>query len=149
MTSSDVEPAEESAANVPHDTRASTLQKVLVFTGIVLGLGVLTAGVAFMVAGRPGIEVAAWATGLCLPPGWLVFLVEPYYRHPREAVYGSLLVSMVRLGCVMAGVLALKAWRPDLPKWVFAACLAVLYMGSLLVETREVLQGLSLRKPRA
>lgn len=123
--------------------------KVLSFTAIILGMGGLTAGVAYLVAGPPGVEAAVWSTVFCLPPGWLVFLIEPYYRHSRQAVYGSLVVSMVRLGCVLAGVLAMKAWRPDMPKWVFAGCLAVLYLGSLLVETWGVLRSLPMRPPRS
>lgn len=149
MTSPGVSSVELSAAEAGRGQRKSAAVRVLVFTVVVLGLGLLSAGVAYLVSGMPGIEAATWATAFCLPPGWLVFLIEPYYRHSRQAVYGSLVISMVRLGCVMAGVLAIKAWRPDLPKWVFAGCLAVLYLGSLLVETWEVMRSLPLRPPRS
>jgi|GEM_PF-3167323 len=149
MTSSGVDNAASASSVVGLGKRKSVAVRVLAFTALMLGLGLLSAGVAYLVSGGPGVEVAVWATVLCLPPGWLVFLAEPYYRHSRQAVYGSLVISMVRLGCVLAGVLALKAWRPDLPKWVFAGCLAVLYLGSLLVETWEVMRGLPLRAPRS
>ncbi|OYW23911.1 MAG: hypothetical protein B7Z55_03065 [Planctomycetales bacterium 12-60-4] len=126
----------------------SVAVRVAVFTAVIGLLGGLCAGVCYAISGVNGIEAAAWATALCLPPGWLVFLVEPLYRLPRQAIYGALVTSMVRLGVVTAGVLVIVKLRPDVPRIPFIGCLAVLYLSSLAIETRMLMRGLPMRAAR-
>lgn len=105
------------------------------FTAAMLVLAGVCAAVSAGISGRAGGEAAAWAALFCIPPGWLVFLAEPMYRHPRDAVYGALIGSFVRLGLASAGLVLLVKNRPDLPRWVLAGSLVVLYLGGLLIET--------------
>lgn len=127
----------------------SVASRLAGLTLVMLVLGVVSGAVSYGLSGRSGLEVAAWATGLCLIPGWLVFLAEPLYRLPGQAIYGSLLGSIVRLAVVAGGVLLLVDARPDLPRNVLIGCLAVLYLGGLAFETIVLMQGLDLRKPRS
>lgn len=127
----------------------SVASRLAGLTLVMLLLGVVSGAVSYGLSGRSGLEVAAWATGLCLVPGWLVFLAEPLYRLPGQAIYGSLLGSIVRLAVVAGGVLLLVNARPDLPRNVLIGCLAVLYLGGLAFETIVLMQGLDLRKPRS
>ncbi len=71
------------------------------------------------------------------------------YRLTRDAVYGALLGSFVRLGGVTAGALLVVIYRPEIPRLVLAGCLGVLYMGSLLFETVGQLRRLPLTPPVA
>jgi hypothetical protein len=130
-----------SEAVVKHSPVAS----VALLTVSVLVLGAVCALVAFGLAGWPGVEAAFWSTLFCLVPGWLVLLAESLYRLPRDAVYGALLGSFVRLGGVTAGALLVVVYRPEIPRLVLAGCLGVLYLGSLLIETVGQLRRLPLR----
>lgn len=130
-------------------SQMSVAVRVAGFTAVMLLLGGVCAGVCYAIAGVNGLEAAAWATAFCLPPGWLVFLLEPLYRLPRHAVYGSLISSMVRLGVVTAGVLMVVKLRTEVPQIPFIGCLAVQYFGSLAIETVVLLRGLPMRPPHA
>ncbi len=119
------------------------------FTGVMVGLGLVSGGICYGLVGESGVEAAIWATAICLPPGWLVFLMEPLYRLPRQAVYGALVGSMIRLGLVTAGVLLVIRFRPEVSRPAFIGCLAVQYLGGLALETLMVMRGLPLRPQRS
>lgn len=129
--------------------KPSLALRALGFTLVILVLSGLCAGVSYSLAGRRGLEAALWATALCLPPGWLVFLFEPLYRLPRQAIYGSLLGSMIRLGFVFGGVLLVLKFQPQVPRGAFVGSLAVQYLGGLALETLLLMRGLGLRPPRS
>uniref|UniRef100_A0A7C2JW31 Uncharacterized protein n=1 Tax=Schlesneria paludicola TaxID=360056 RepID=A0A7C2JW31_9PLAN len=123
--------------------------RLLCFTALVGGLGLACGVVSYLAAGWLGAECAVWATALCLPPGWLVFSLEPLYRSPRNALYGSLVGTGVRMAVVAGGALLAVTVRPELPKIPLIACLAVLYLGALTFETLVLLRGLPLRPAKA
>jgi len=123
------------------------LLRLTLFTAGLLVLGVISAGVGAVAVGAAGVEVAAWATGLCLIPGWVVFLLEPLYRLPRFALAGALLGAGFRLGVTAGGALALISLRPELPRTAFLVCLFVQYMTALTFETVMLMRTLNLRAP--
>jgi hypothetical protein len=123
--------------------------RLLCFTALVGGLGLACGLVGWLAYGWLGVECAIWATALCLPPGWLVFSLEPLYRSPRNALYGSLLGTGVRMAVVMGGALSAVTLRPELPRTPLIICLAVVYLGALAFETLVLLRSLPLRPARA
>jgi hypothetical protein len=131
------------------DTRHSVLYRIAMLTGVLGLIAGLSALVMIPIGGSLGAETVGWTLLLCLPPGWLVFLAEPLYRLPHQAVYGSLFGSLVRIGWAMLGVLLVLHFRPEIPRIPFIACLAVQYLGGLALETWWVYRSLPLRQARA
>ncbi len=123
------------------------LLRLAAFTAGLLVLGGVSAAICAVAVGRTGVEAAAWATGLCLIPGWVVFLLEPLYRLPRYVLAGALLGAGFRLGIIAGGALGLIALRPELPRTAFLACLFVQYMAALTFETVMLMKTLNLRAP--
>lgn len=121
--------------------------RLALFTTGLLVLGVVTALVCAGMVGSIGLETSAWATGMCLLPGWVVFLCEPLYRLPRFALMGALLGAGFRLGVTAGGAVLLLSSRPDIPQNAFLACLFVQYMASLTFETVMLMRTLDLRAP--
>lgn len=121
--------------------------RLALFTAGLLVLGAVSAGVCAVAVGSAGVEAAAWATGLCLIPGWVVFLCEPLYRLPRYALAGALLGAGLRLGIIAGGAVALVSLRSDLPRTAFLVCLFVQYMAALTFETVMLMRALNLRAP--
>ncbi len=123
------------------------LLRLAAFTAGLLVLGGVSAAICAVAVGPAGVEAAAWATGLCLIPGWVVFLCEPLYRLPRFALAGALIGAGFRLGVTLGGAVALIAFRPELPRTAFLACLFVQYMAALTFETVMLMKTLNLRAP--
>ena len=121
--------------------------RLTLFTTGLLVLGVVTALVCAAMVGPVGLETAAWATGMCLLPGWVVFLCEPLYRLPRFALAGALLGAGFRLGVTAGGAVLLLSSRTDIPRNAFLACLFVQYMAALTFETVMLMRTLNLRAP--
>jgi hypothetical protein len=119
--------------------------RLLAFTAIVSGLGLACGVVGYAMNGRLGVECAVWATALCLPPGWLVFLAEPLYRSPRQALNGTLIGTFARMGVVAGGAMIAITVRPELPRLPLILSLGVVYLGALTFETLMLLRGLPLR----
>ena len=122
--------------------------RLLGFTAVVAGLGLACGVIGYALNGWLGVECAVWATALCLPPGWLVFSLEPLYRSPRHALNGTLIGTLVRMGVVLGGVMLAEVLQPELPKLPLIISLGVVYLGSLTFETLVLLKGLPLRAPR-
>lgn len=93
--------------------------------------------------------MAAWATGLCLLPGWVVFLCEPLYRLPRYMLAGALIGAGFRLAVTAGGALGLMVLQPELPRTAFLVCLFIQYMTALTFETVMLMRMLDLRPPRS
>ncbi len=123
------------------------LLRLAAFTAGLLVLGAVSAGICAVTIGSLGVEAAAWATGLCLIPGWVVFLCEPLYRLPRYALAGALIGAGFRLGVTLGGAMGLITLRPELPRTAFLACLFVQYMAALTFETVMLMKTLNLRAP--
>lgn len=140
-------PKTESPFDHPMTFLSPLLLRMAAFTAGLLVLGAVSAAVCSVAVGPLGVEAAAWATGLCLVPGWVVFLCEPLYRLPRYALAGALLGAGLRLGVIAGGALALVSLRPDLPRTAFLASLFVQYMAALTFETVMLMRTLKLRAP--
>lgn len=125
----------------------SLLLRLALFTGGLLVLGGVSAAICAVTVGPVGVEAAAWATGLCLIPGWVVFLCEPLYRVPRFALAGALIGAGFRLGVTLGGAVGLIALRPELPRTAFLVCLFIQYMAALTFETVVLMKTLNLRAP--
>lgn len=123
--------------------------RVFCFTAVVGGLGLACGLFGYGLSGWLGVECAVWATALCLPPGWLVFLVEPLYRSPRQALNGTLIGTFARMGVVAGGVMLLVNLRPDLPRLPLIVSMGVVYLGALTFETLVLVRGMSLRPAKA
>ncbi|HUQ70276.1 MAG TPA: hypothetical protein VM165_12165 [Planctomycetaceae bacterium] len=123
--------------------------RLFCFTALVGGLGLACGAVGYAMSGWLGVECAVWAAALCLPPGWLVFSLEPLYRSPRTALNGTLIGTLVRMGVVLGGVMLAEVVRPELPKLPLMISLGVVYLGALTFETLMLLRNLSLRPARA
>lgn len=108
-------------------------------------LALVVAMSGYGLAGRGGLEAALWAIGFCLTPGWLVFLIELLYGLPRDAVYGVLVGSFVRLAVALAGTLAVIYGRPGISRGTLLASLAVMYLSGLLLETIDQMRRFPLR----
>jgi hypothetical protein len=119
--------------------------RLLAFTALVGGLGLACGGIGYALNGWLGVECAIWATALCLPPGWLVFSLEPLYRSPRQALNGTLVGTFVRMGIVAGGAMLATTVRPELPRVPLIVSLGVVYLGALTFETGMLLRGMSLR----
>jgi hypothetical protein len=122
--------------------------RLLCFTALVGGLGLACGLVGYALNGALGAECAVWATALCLPPGWLVFSLEPLYRSPRQALNATLIGTFVRMGLVAGGAMLAVTVRPELPRWPLIASMGVVYLGALTFETLVLLRGLNLRPAR-
>jgi hypothetical protein len=150
MRESDESPVTSAVpAPVSPVTHRSMPYRIVMLTVVLGVLAGLSAAVMLPIWGSRGAETVGWTLLLCLPPGWLVFLAEPLYRLPHQAVYGSLFGSLVRIGWAMLGVLLVLHFRPEIPRIPFIACLAVQYLGGLALETWWVYRALPLRQPRA
>ncbi|MDZ4684046.1 MAG: hypothetical protein SH850_03090 [Planctomycetaceae bacterium] len=123
--------------------------RLFCFTALVGGLGLACGAVGYALSGWLGVECALWAAALCLPPGWLVFSLEPLYRSPRNALYGSLIGTGVRMAVVAGGAMLAVTVRPELPKLPLIISLGVLYLGALTFETLVLLRNMNLRPARA
>jgi hypothetical protein len=92
-------------------------------------------GPAYMLSGVLGLEGASYAAVLCLIPGWLVFSVVDRYFVAHAQVAGVLVGTVLRMLFVLAGLVAVKAIRPELGFREFIVWILVFYMATLLTET--------------
>lgn len=112
-----------------------------VLTAVTAALWALLAGPAWLLGGIDGIEGLSYAAGLCLVPGWVVFLLIALYGTAgTQAAMVALGGTALRLVFVLVGVLAIRAVRPHLGFWDFIVWLLVFYMATLFVETLLVVR---------
>ena len=95
--------------------------------------------------GTAGVEGLLAAAAICLAPGCIVLLIPVLMQ--RSSVVGlaalaALAAGLLRMLFVLAGLLAVMTLRPDIPPMVFGACVVVLYLVSLCIETWLVVRSL-------
>ncbi len=108
-------------------------------TAILAATLVLLFAPAYALYGNSGIESAVWAIGLCLAVGWVILLVSQRLATAGK-VLAALLVGMgLRMVLVLAAALAICYSRPDILESGFLWWLAVAYLVTLIIETRQLL----------
>lgn len=112
---------------------------------LVLSIVAVTLLLLFPVSSRfgtAGVEGLLAAAAICLAPGCIVLLIPALM--PRSSVVGvaALAAGLLRMLFVLAGLLAVMTLRPDIPPMLFGACVVVLYLVSLCIETWLVVRSL-------
>jgi hypothetical protein len=113
------------------------------FTALMVVLGALAAWVGWLAADALGAEGAAWAVGLCLLPGWIVLMLESRMQSPKQFLMLVLIGTGVRLAVAAGGAVAILKLRPEMPRQPFLLSLLVLYLASLMWETKTLARGLA------
>ena len=92
--------------------------------------------------GAAGVEGLLAAAAICLAPGCIVLLIPVLMRRSSVVGLAALAAGLLRMLFVLAGLLAVMTLRPDIPPMVFGACVVVLYLVSLCIETWLVVRSL-------
>ena len=92
--------------------------------------------------GTAGVEGLLAAAAICLAPGCIVLLIPVLMRRNSVVGLAALAAGLLRMLFVLAGLLAVMTLRPDIPPMVFGACVVVLYLVSLCIETWLVVRSL-------
>lgn len=92
--------------------------------------------------GTAGVEGLLAAAAICLAPGCIVLLIPVLMRRSSVVGLAALAAGLLRMLFVLAGLLAVMTLRPDIPPMVFGACVVVLYLVSLCIETWLVVRSL-------
>ncbi|MBD3672049.1 MAG: hypothetical protein HUJ26_00870 [Planctomycetaceae bacterium] len=93
---------------------------------------------AFALAGREGLEGAAYASILCLLPGWLVVHVTSRYPDAGSQAVALLLGTGLRMAFVLVGAVVLTDLRPGWGIREFYLWLLIDYFVFLALETAMV-----------
>jgi hypothetical protein len=108
-------------------------------TGILAATLVLLLGPAYALYGGIGIQSAVWAVGLCLAVGWVILLASQRLAAGGKEL-AALFVGMgLRMVLVLAAALAICYSRSDIRESGFLWWLAVSYLVTLTIETRQLL----------
>jgi hypothetical protein len=99
---------------------------------------------AYRIGGRDALIGLSVAAGLCLVPGWIVFVIASRIHGagsqlPVVVIGGSVL----RLLFVLLGVIVVQGAWQGLGFTEFVVWLLLFYMATLAVETRLMLKGLT------
>lgn len=109
-------------------------------TAILLATLVLLLAPAYALYGNIGIQSATWAVGLCLLVGWVILHVSQRLSAAGMDL-AALFVGMgFRMVLVLAVALPICYFRPHVRESGFLWWLAVAYLVTLFVETRQLLQ---------
>ena len=92
--------------------------------------------------GTAGVEGLLAAAAICLAPGCIVLLIPVLMWRSSVVGLAALAAGLLRMLFVLAGLLAVMTLRPDIPPMVFGACVVVLYLVSLCIETWLVVRSL-------
>lgn len=92
--------------------------------------------------GTAGVEGLLAAAAICLAPGCIVLLIPVLMQRSSVVGLAALAAGLLRMLFVLAGLLAVMTLRPDIPPMVFGACVVVLYLVSLCIETWLVVRSL-------
>lgn len=92
--------------------------------------------------GDVGVQGLVVAALLCLAPGFVALLVPSLMRRSQLAGLAALAAGVLRMMVVLAGLVSVVLFRPDIPPLVFGGCLVVLYLVSLGVETWFIVKSL-------
>jgi hypothetical protein len=116
-------------------------RKSLTLLMVGIGLWLLLAGPAYLLAGTRGIEGLAYAAALCVPVGCVVIFVAGRWSSSNAPLAALLLGMLARMGVVLGGVLVLREFRPDLRLVEFAIWVILFYIVTLAAETLLLLKG--------
>lgn len=90
---------------------------------------------AFSLAGADGLEGAAYASFICLLPGWLVVYVTSRYPDAGSQASAVLLGTGLRMAFVLVGAVVLIKTRPEWGLLEFYVWLLIDYLVFLALET--------------
>jgi hypothetical protein len=113
----------------------TVLQRCGWLTATTGAVWLLLAGPAYWTGGTDGLEGISFAALLCLVPGWLVFFLGWRYVVANTQAFVALLGTVLRLGFVIVGMVAVESFRPNLEFWNFRIWLVVFYFATLWTET--------------
>ena len=119
--------------------------KLLTLAAAALGLWLIAAGPAYLIAGSPGIEGLTYAVLLCAAPGFVALWASERGQQGVQALAGLLVGMGLRLATVLGATFILHETRPDLGLLEFHVWLVAAYLVMLAVETRLLLSHGSLR----
>ncbi|MBQ18874.1 MAG: hypothetical protein CMJ65_17340 [Planctomycetaceae bacterium] len=111
------------------------LRQSALLVASLVGLWLVLALPARWVGGLAGIEGLTWAIGLCLLPGLMVLVVAGLVPNLATGPQAILLSTSVRMLMVLAGVLVIRAARPELGFREFFAWLIISYLAALAIES--------------
>ncbi len=100
-------------------------------------------------AGNLSLLWLAIAAGLCFLPGCVVLILQPFWKSFGVAGFGAMAGMVLRMVVVLAGLVAVSKYRPDVSLRVFGIGLSVFYLVSLVVETLLVVRGLNRAKAQS
>lgn len=118
--------------------------KYLTLATAALGLWLIAAGPAYLIAGSLGLEGLTYAVLLCAAPGFAALFASERGRQGVQALAGLVVGMGLRLVTVLGATLVLHRFRPDLGLLEFYVWLVVAYLVMLAVETRLLLSHGSL-----
>jgi hypothetical protein len=119
------------------------LARGALFTAVVLGLWLVFAGPAYLLAGTNGLEGLSYAAVLCFLPGLLVFYLSSRYRVASTRALVLLAGTGVRLVFVLGGMLVIQSVRQNLRFREFIIWLLAFYLATLVAETLLVIRPAS------
>jgi hypothetical protein len=118
---------------------AGSRSKYQTLTLAAIGLWLVAAGPAYLLAGSLGIEGLTYALLICAAPGFVVLLATERGREGFGALRGLLVGMGLRLATALIATFVLHEFRPDLGLLEFHVWLVVAYLVMLAVETRLLL----------
>lgn len=92
--------------------------------------------------GANGVEGLVLAAALCLIPGLMFLVLQSVWSAVGFAGCGALAGGVFRMLFAVAGFLAVRRYRPEMPPVLFGCLLAVFYLLSATVETWLVVRSL-------
>ncbi|GAB4143770.1 MAG: hypothetical protein Tsb009_15090 [Planctomycetaceae bacterium] len=120
------------------------------FVAAVLGLWLLLAAPAYLVARADGLEGLVYAAFLCLVPGLIVLAIASRAKDAGKQAMISILGGMVlRLLFVVAGIMVVKSYRPWWGMKEFVLWVLVFYLATVAIETKMVVASLRLSSSEA
>ena len=124
--------------NAQSHNLASVVRNSSSLVGITAALWLVLAGPVFWWKGPLGLEGLSYAALLCLVPGCIVFLLSTSFvvrEKPATELLLPLVATILRLLCVLMGVLLIRQYRPDLGFSGFLVWVIVFYFATLAAET--------------
>lgn len=119
--------------------RSLAYSQALFVLGMVLSC-VVEAMAAYWWIGALGVEGVVYSSLFCLVPGCITILIVGVTREGGLAAYSILVGIGLRVIFVIAGLLAIKAFRHDLGFREFVVWLIVNYLVALALETWVVVR---------
>lgn len=92
--------------------------------------------------GARGVEGLVLAVVLCLVPGLMILVLQSVWSAVGWAGFGALAGGVFRMLFALAGFLAIRRYRPEMPPILFGSLLSVFYLLSAGVETWLIVDGL-------